>query len=139
MNFEENKKYILAAIIIIVIIIVIVAMSSTAEKALDTPMVAYSTSPTSTSFIKEPTSMVVFWEHCNYLGKSVKFGPGTYGSLDNLGIANDSLSSLQVPAGRSVKLFEHGASGGQSVTISSDTPCLVNAGFNDKMSSFVVT
>lgn len=79
----------------------------------------------------------IFYEHCDYQGWSSSLGPGRY-DIGSMGIGNDSISSLRVPKGLRVTLFEHGGFQGRTVTFTGDVSCLVQHGFNDATSSIVV-
>lgn len=75
---------------------------------------------------------VVFFEHINYQGRSWTFdGDQAFVGDD----ANDQFSSVRVPPGVSVTLFQHRDFGGSSVTLTADTPDLRDKGFNDSASS----
>lgn len=75
---------------------------------------------------------VVFFEHINYQGRSWSFdGDQAFVGGD----ANDQFSSVKVPAGVTVQLFQHRDFGGTSVTLTADTPDLRTVGFNDGASS----
>lgn len=54
-----------------------------------------------------------------------------------VGIGNDGLSSLRVPAGRKVVLYEHGNFSGRTMVCVADTP-YVGDSVNDKVSSIAV-
>jgi hypothetical protein len=60
---------------------------------------------------------------CNYGGQSVYLSAGRYYSYQ-MKIANDRLSSLQVPYGMKVTVYEHDNFEGRSKTYFSNTPCL---------------
>lgn len=84
---------------------------------------------------------VTFFQHCSYGGYAVVLPPGNYSQsqLQALGIANNDVSSLRVPAGYSVTLYNNSDFTGSSLTKTSDDDCLVNDGWNDLMSSVVVS
>jgi len=78
---------------------------------------------------------VTVYESRDYLGKSQRLPPGGY-DLAQLGLANDSLSSVKVPRGLRVVLYEHAGFGGAKIAYESDT---TNVGsFDNKTSSIVV-
>jgi hypothetical protein len=81
--------------------------------------------------------LVTLFQHCSYNGWQIDLAPGDYNltQLRALGAVNDDASSLQVPPGYEVVLFEHDNFGGTSVRVTSDTSCLVGNGFNDRLSS----
>lgn len=69
-----------------------------------------------------------------YRGDSKTLGVGRYAT--GIGIKNDSLSSIRIPSGLKVTLFEHGNFQGRRCVLVQDTPNLVSA--NDKISSMIV-
>ena len=81
------------------------------------------------------TGTICFYEHVDYQGASF------CGDADNGwvgGTWNDRASSVKVKSGYQVDLFDDANFGGRSLTLSADTPNLVNVNFNDIMSSFKV-
>ncbi len=80
------------------------------------------------------------YQHCNYGGYSASIGEGNYtlSQLRALGVSNDDISSIAVPAGYEIDVFQHDNFGGSKVTLNSNNSCLVNVGFNDEISSVVV-
>ncbi len=83
-----------------------------------------------------PTSVTVY-EHNNYQGRSLNIGLGVT-SYDHLSGQNfnDIISSVKVPQGLNVMLYEHAGQQGAIKTLTSDTPSLDD--FNDKTSSILV-
>jgi hypothetical protein len=80
---------------------------------------------------------VVLYRDSNFSGASQKLEPGTYNlSALKAGIGNDALSSLRVPTGWTVKLYQDVHFRGASRTITADTKSLGD--FNDKTSSVLV-
>ncbi|MDE1462401.1 hypothetical protein [Spartinivicinus poritis] len=86
------------------------------------------------------SNAAVVYQHCNYDGYSVSLEPGYYKlyQLRELGVKNDDLSSVKVPAGLTVTLYEHDNFGGRSWLLNSNESCLVRRGANDQVSSIVV-
>lgn len=90
-----------------------------------------STQPSSTT----PTPKVSIFADNNFQGASQELGVGSYDFKDlSIGIGNDVLSSLKVPAGYRVTLYEHGGFQGKSKTYTSDAS-IIDEGFNDNTSS----
>ncbi|MCY1082512.1 Vps62-related protein [Archangium lansingense] len=79
---------------------------------------------------------VLLYEHGNYGGRVQSLQPGRYDMSQLTGVGNDSVSSLQVPSGWSVTLYEHGFDG-RSKLFTADT-VWVGDDFNDLTSSVVV-
>ena len=79
---------------------------------------------------------VTFYEHINYGGKAVTLGTGDYtlSQLNSHGIGNDWMSSLQLPSGWTVEVYEHDHFGGIRWTFNSSSSWVGND-INDKMSS----
>ncbi|WP_231757479.1 family 16 glycosylhydrolase [Microbulbifer elongatus] len=80
-------------------------------------------------------------EHCNFNGWSTALDVGSYNlaSLQALGFANDQASSIEVSSGYQATLYEHDNFTGASVTITGNDECLNNEGFNDNVTSIVVS
>lgn len=88
-----------------------------------------------------PTPPVTVYGDCNYGGFSFTLGVGSYtlSQLQALGIANDAVSSIKVQNGHQATLYQHYNFTGNSIVISGDDACLVDNGFNDDMSSIVIS
>ncbi|HQC71405.1 MAG TPA: beta/gamma crystallin-related protein, partial [Candidatus Competibacteraceae bacterium] len=80
-------------------------------------------------------NQVIFYEHANYAGRSRALGIGRY-DLNQIGLPNDCISSLRVPTGIKVTLFQHAGFTGNSITFT-DSASFVGS-FNDQTSSFVI-
>lgn len=76
------------------------------------------------------------FEECNYAGRKYYLTAGSYKGY-SMQIANDRLSSMQVPNGMRVTLYEHDDFKGKSKTFTSSVACLTD-GWNDNASSMVV-
>lgn len=79
---------------------------------------------------------VIIYEHVNYQGTSQELDEGYY-NVNDLGIGNDRLSSLRVPAGMQITLYEHREWTGRHKIFTQDTP-YVGDDFNDLTSSIWV-
>lgn len=80
---------------------------------------------------------VVVYKDCNYRGERREVPVGEYRSLKNLKIDNDSVSSMQIPQGLELTIFENDNFGGSNTRITQDVPCL-DRNWNDKTSSLSV-
>ncbi len=80
--------------------------------------------------------VVTIFEHSHYKGKSSTIGIGKH-NLNELGIPNDSLSSLRVPQGLVVITYEHNNFEGAQRIYFEDTKS-VGSGFHDKVSSIII-
>jgi hypothetical protein len=76
------------------------------------------------------------YENCNYSGKKYFLSAGSY-SKYQMKIENDMLSSMQIPNGMRVTIYEHDNFKGSSSTYTSDIACLPGT-WNDNTSSLVV-
>lgn len=81
-------------------------------------------------------SSVVIYEHANYKGASKELDAGNY-DICQMGIPNDTLSSLRVPSGMKATLYEHAHFAGRTKTFTSDTDWVGND-FNDITSAIKV-
>lgn len=81
------------------------------------------------------------YEHCELEGWSVPLGLGDHNanSLLRPPYVNDGVSSVRASPGWTVTLFDGPNLDGQSVTVTGETRCLVDKGFNDLTSSIRVT
>jgi uncharacterized protein YkwD len=82
------------------------------------------------------TNLVTIYQHSDYKGASKSFKLGKY-NLQDLGIGNDQLSSLKVPQGWRVRLYEHADFRGKFKDFTSST-AFAGADWNDKTSSIIV-
>ena len=85
-----------------------------------------------------PTSDVIIYTDGNYKGQSATLLPGTYKSMSQAGFPDNALSSLVVPDGYRVVLYEQENFGGKSYTITASKSGFSFSGWNDKASSIKV-
>jgi hypothetical protein len=87
-----------------------------------------------------PTGSVKVFQHCNFGGYSATLATGTYdlAKLISLGVRNDDISSIQVPAGYKVTLYFHDKLVGTALSRTQNDSCFVSANFNDVVSSIKV-
>ena len=76
------------------------------------------------------------FEQCNYGGKKSFLNPGSY-KVWQLGIENDKLSSMQIPEGMKITIYEHNDFKGRSAVYTANISCLTD-GWDDMASSVVV-
>lgn len=79
-----------------------------------------------------------FFEHASYQGNRLVLGVGRYNLGDIQAIGNDRLSSVKVPNGLQVTLYEHADFQGKSLVLDQDVDFLGNYSFNDIASSIVI-
>jgi hypothetical protein len=77
-----------------------------------------------------------FYSDANYGGNVVHLGVGRY-DMSQIQLGNDTLSSLKIPQGLLVTVYEHAGFAGDYRSFYQDTPWVGDA-FNDKASSIVI-
>jgi len=85
-----------------------------------------------------PSGQVVLYDLSNYSGISQGFGVGRHDLPNSTIIGDNRASAIRVPAGLRVTAFMHGSFGGEARVFTSNTD-LVAAGFNDTISSIIVS
>ena len=83
-------------------------------------------------------AQATIYQHCNFGGSNVQLGIGSYPNMPSIGSVNNFVSSLRVPSGLQVTLFDNTNFGGSSITFTADDNCLVNNSFNDRTGSIIV-
>lgn len=83
------------------------------------------------------TPKVTFYQHPGYQGREVSLGIGNY-NMNEMQIGNDVISSLKVPRGLKVILYQHHNFTGRTLTVTEDDPNLGNDGFHDETSSLKI-
>ncbi|VUD59079.1 Endoglucanase E1 [Thalassocella blandensis] len=85
--------------------------------------------------------VVTLYQHCDKNGYAIELAPGRYtlSDLQALGMANDDISSLSVQSGFKVEMYQHHDFTGNVITKSADDNCLGDDGFNDDLSSVIVS
>lgn len=79
---------------------------------------------------------IALFDQCNYSGKAYYLTPGSYKGYA-MQVGNDKLSSMQIPNGMRVTIYEHDDFKGRSATYTDHISCLTD-GWNDNVSSMVV-
>lgn len=82
------------------------------------------------------SNQVCFYGDINYAGSAGCLGEGSFNTSNSF---NDVISSVRIPKGLKVELFEHGGFGGRTLTLLADEPNLVSRNFNDLTSSFRIS
>lgn len=84
---------------------------------------------------------VTFYSNINYGGTAVTLGVGSY-TMDQMiaaGIKNDDISSIKVPAGYTVTVYENRNFTGTALTFTSDISNLLDYNFNDTLSAVIIS
>lgn len=86
------------------------------------------------------TNVATFYKDCNYSGNAAGLPVGSYtlSALQARGIVNDDISSLTVQSGYRVTLYWDDNFGGATLIKTANDACLVDDGWNDKVSSIVI-
>jgi hypothetical protein len=90
---------------------------------------------------KASTSFPQIYRDINYTGYDTALAPGTYTleQLLNIGVLNDDISSISIPSGYTVYLFDDDGFSGTCTTLTSSNANFVNLGINDTTSSIIVS
>lgn len=141
-----HMKIILALVLIISIVLIIYYLTKSTPKSEPKSIIVPdaivlpntpSPAPVPTPVILTPLNRTVFcYEDCDYNGAKYEFNVGEYPFVGQ--DVNDKISSIQVPSGLEVELYEHGNFGGRSLIIRENERCLVDKNFNDLTSSLKV-
>ncbi|WP_435134486.1 hypothetical protein [Formosa sp. A9] len=81
---------------------------------------------------------VTLYKDCGFRGSSVTLDEGRY-NHDELGIGNDNLSSIEVPRGYKITIYQNENYGGKSKTYYNDVNCLTDDDMNDRTSSIRIS
>ena len=92
----------------------------------------------SRDYQRQNNASVTVYEDCDYRGKSREISVGDYQNVRNLGLGNDSISSMRVANGLQIELFQDERFRGASASIDADVSCL-NKLWNDQTSSLRVS
>lgn len=88
---------------------------------------------------------VTLFSDCKFTGKMVDISFGEYASMAKAGFGNDVLSSMKIPAGLKVQVFEHDNFKGDTTVFTNDVSCLVDVkiskarNWNDRVSSLKIS
>nr|WP_280174021.1 beta-1,3-glucanase family protein [Aquimarina spongiae] len=87
------------------------------------------------------TQVVSLFQHCNFGGYQVALTEGRYtlSQLQNLGVVNNDISSIQVQDGYQIAMYDTDNFTGASVIKTTNVPCLVDDGFNDRVTSLIIS
>jgi beta-glucanase (GH16 family) len=88
-----------------------------------------------------PTGPVIVYKDCNYTGTAVALTTGSYtlAQLKAKGILDDDVSSLKVQSGYKATLYWDDNFTGTTLVKTADDACLVDDGWNDKVTSLVIS
>jgi hypothetical protein len=91
-------------------------------------------------FIHPRIPKVRLHSDCEFKGKPILLGPGVYDlpQLQAMGYQDNTLSSLGVPYGYKVLLFDHEKTGFEHIDVRRSIRCLTSMNYNDKVSSITI-
>lgn len=102
----------------------------------------YSTQLSSIMLLEAAATLdqVFFYKHLNFGGYSASYAAGSYthNALIARGVSNDDITSMTIPAGYTVQLFEHDNFAGASTTRTA-TQGWIGADWNDRVSSAIIS
>lgn len=93
------------------------------------------------TFVEDPSvPKVILYQHTGYAGWSAEFGVGEYTAQDiiSAGGADNDASSIKVPDGYKAILYQDDNFGGAFLEKTADDSNLIDAGWNDQVSSMKV-
>ncbi len=87
------------------------------------------------------TGAATIYQHCSYGGYAVSLEKGNYtrDQLIGLGAIDNDISSVKVKSGYQATLYFDDNFSGKSIIKTGNTNCLVNDGFNDQVTSIIVS
>ncbi|MDF2455192.1 MAG: peptidase domain protein [Cytophagaceae bacterium] len=99
-----------------------------------------STSTAATVTVTTYTAQATVYPDCNYGGTAVGLAPGYYTrtALNQKGITDNDIASLQVNSGYEVILYKGDFANEEAKRITANTTCLASSGFENTVSSLVV-
>jgi beta-glucanase (GH16 family) len=88
-----------------------------------------------------PSGVATLYQHCNFGGYAAGLPVGSYttSQLQARGVTNNDISSIRVQSGYQVRLYQNDSFTGASIVKTADDACLVDDGYNDVVSSVVVS
>jgi len=87
------------------------------------------------------TGQVTVYSDCNYAGLSAKLSVGDYNlaQLKKFGLGNNEISSVKVPKGMSITVFENDFLRGDSASTGGDVQCIDTGDFGNRITSVSVS
>jgi hypothetical protein len=91
--------------------------------------------------VAPPNGVATLYQHCNHTGYAVGLPVGSYtlSQLQSRGVVNDDISSIRVQSGYQIRLYQNDNFTGSSIVKTADDACLVDDGYNDNVTSVVVS
>lgn len=106
--------------------------------AVSLPMASHAQIFNNNTVAGAPSSFVTVYEDCGFRGAGRNLPAGDYQDMRGIQMANDSLSSLRIPEGFQVSVYQDDRFGGFSTSFNGNIECL-DSGWNDQISSLRVT
>ncbi len=91
--------------------------------------------------VGDDPDVVTVYQHCSFGGWSANLAIGSYttAQLSSLGVSNNNVSSLRVPAELQAVLYDGDNFTGNWLLVTGDDDCIVTEGFNDITSSIIIS
>ncbi|UOB18380.1 carbohydrate-binding protein [Abyssalbus ytuae] len=88
-----------------------------------------------------PTGVVTLYQHCPYDGYAIGLSEGSYtlSQLQAMGMSDNAISSIKVQSGYKATLYDGDNFTGDSLVKTSDDDCIDDDGFNDRLTSVIVS
>lgn len=95
----------------------------------------------SSLIVKAVSPTVMVYKDCHYTGRTINLPAGAYtlAQLQARGINDNDISSIKVAAGHQIQFYEHDNFTGATVTLTADNNCLVDTGWNDRITSLKIS
>ncbi|UOB18382.1 glycosyl hydrolase family 18 protein [Abyssalbus ytuae] len=89
----------------------------------------------------DPTGVVTLYQHCPYDGYAIGLSEGSYtlAQLQAMGMSDNAISSIKVQSGYKATLYDGDNFTGDSLVKTSDDDCIDDDGFNDRLTSVIVS
>lgn len=125
MKNKRTMLYVMNAVVVALLLVAFVKIIMDAKQARRE------------AFYFNNANVVTVFTDCDYKGGSETYPVGSYLWSASDRVPNDTISSIRVPNGMKVTVYEHGSFTGASKTFTADVPCLTNI-FDNTISSLKV-
>jgi hypothetical protein len=113
-------------------------LSNTLNKRIGSLVIEETSGNSYPQYPQAADQKVILYADGNFRGQSASVLPGTYSTMTQAGFTDNSLSSLFLPPGYRVVLYEFENFGGKTYTITATKSGFSISGWNDKTSSIAI-
>ncbi len=113
-------------------------LSSTLNNRIGSLVIEETNGYTNPQYQQPTAEKVILYSDANFKGLSASVLPGTYSTMTQAGFTDNNLSSLFLPSGYRVVLYENENFGGKTYTITATKSGFSISGWNDKTSSIAI-